>query len=98
MANHISFQTAEVKLVPQDVVKVAILSKDDDHDIYTWINVIPSDPLECLGILAKSHDEEVIGLLLELVEYQKGCYINESWYEWEQIKPTLITAKLTEEE
>lgn len=49
---------------------------------------LPDDPMQLLRrcIDEASGDDAMTSLFDNIQEFEKGCYIDDSWYDWEQIK------------
>lgn len=65
----------------------------DDYDqTYdnTW-DSIPDDDMDVLKKVMESDDEKISGIIDHITESQKGIYIGENWYDWDEIKEILTS-------
>jgi hypothetical protein len=87
MANRGTIQPTKFENVRTGHIDFGVRVYDDEGQTYdnTW-DSIPDDDLEVLELVLKSKDDTIVGILGFIQEYEKGIYIGEVWYTWDQIK------------
>jgi len=70
-----------------DSVTYGVRLQDDYATTYdnTWED-IPDDDLELLARVLKTTDEVGDDMLSSLAEQEQGCYVDNVWYTWDEIK------------
>ena len=88
MSNRASITSTHfVNPVTKDVCYGVRVCDDYGHGFIDWWSQeeLPEDPIELLKKVWKYQDETIRGVLEWLQENHIGLYINDKWFEWEEI-------------
>jgi hypothetical protein len=87
MSNRAMIVPTKFEDVRTGTVTYGVRVQDDYATTYnnTWED-IPDDDLEVLARLIKTTDEVGDDILASILEQEQGCYVDNVWHEWNEIK------------
>ena len=93
MSNRACIQRCEFVDFPARDVSYGFRAYDDYGQTYVntaTAEVLAMEHLEFLAWVAKNvNDEFVVGMLDSVKESERGLYIDDIWWEWEDVRPIL---------
>lgn len=88
MSNRLNIDGIEFHNPKTDITEFGVKVYDDYAHSYidSWED-IPENDLEILERLWTKESNQIIEDAIDfIIEMSKGCYINDQWYEWDEIK------------
>jgi hypothetical protein len=86
MSNRIHLNAVKFEYLKGDVTYGYTISDDEDMSFDNNAEVMIEDDLELLRYAKKTADASTEAMLDFMQENEKGILINDSWYDWDEIK------------
>jgi hypothetical protein len=94
MGNRVTIEPTQFTNVRTGSESLGFRAYDDEDQIYcNGMDAIPDDDLEFLKLIATDFCDDAMGEMLDfVVDNEKGLYIGDTWYDFDDIKEILAEA------
>lgn len=92
MSNQVILNSMEFKDIGGHVSYGYTISDNEDQDFDSCAEHMIEDDIELLKYAVANNGESAQGILDFVVENEKGILINDTWYDWDEIKEAMKSA------